>query len=118
MLGSLVTAAALAVTELAVDVPLRAAPPSPVWYELAAEGARGDLQLVGQVGYDARPVGVTVAVSYQAFRGAELASVSALAGGMVGARTRLDVQVWRDVGRSGGGAGLVLRRALGPKPGR
>lgn len=115
MLGSAVAAAALAVAELAVDVPLRAAPPSPVWYALAAEGARGDVQVVGQLGYDARPVRLAVAVSYQAFRGAELASVSALAGGKVGSRTRLDVQIWRDVGRSGGGAGLVLRRALGPK---
>jgi hypothetical protein len=115
MLGSLAAAAALAAAELAVDVPLRAPTPSPVWYELAAEGARGDLQFVGQVGYEARPVGVAVSVSYQALRGAELASISALAGGKVGSRTRLDVQVWRDVGRSGGGAGLVLRRTLGPR---
>jgi hypothetical protein len=115
MIGSMVAAAALAAAELAVDVPLRAPTPSPVWYELAAEGAQGDLQFVGQVGYETRPVRVAVAVSYQAFRGAEMASVSALAGGRVGSRTRLDVQVWRDVGRSGGGAGLVLRRSLGPK---
>ena len=107
-------AAALAAADLAVIVPLRPAPPPAVWHSVSAAGAAGDLQFVGQVGYDAEPVGVVVAVSYRSYRGyTPEASVSALAGGKVGSRTRLDVQVWRDVGRGGGGAGLVLRRTLG-----
>lgn len=114
MLGWLAMAAAAA--ELAVSVPAPRETVSAGWYVLAAENHGDETLVVGQAGYDAEPVAVSVAVSYRAFRGyAQQMSVSALAGGKLDGRTRLDLQVWRDVGRGGGGLGFTLRRPLGPK---
>ena len=106
-----------AVAELAVSVPAPREAPAAAWYALAAETQGDETLVVGQAGYDAAPLAVSVALSHRAFRGyTQETSVSALAGGRVDARTRLDLQVWRDVGRGGGGLGFTLRRTLGPKP--
>ena len=113
MAGWLLMAAAVA--ELAVSVPAPPQARSAAWYALAAETQGDETLVVGQAGYDAEPVAVSVAVSHRAFRGyTQGASVSALAGGKLDGRTRLDLQVWRDVGRGGGGLGFTLRRTLGP----
>lgn len=101
-------------TELVVAVPPPREAPAPAWYALASDATGDEVFMVGQAGYDARPVSVSVAVSYRALRGyGREASVSALAGGRLDRRTRLDLQVWREVGRRGGGLGVTLRRTLG-----
>lgn len=106
---------AATVAELAVSVPAPREAPAAAWYALAAETQGDETLVVGQAGYDAAPVAVSVAVSHRAFRGfAQETSVSAVAGGRLDPRTRLDFQVWRDVGRGGGGLGFTLRRTLGP----
>ena len=109
-------AMAAVAAELAVSVPAPRETAPAGWYALAADTRGDETLMVGQAGYDAEPVAVSVAVSYRAFRGyAQETSVSALAGGKLDGRTRLDLQVWRDVARGGGGLGFTLRRTLGPK---
>lgn len=106
---------AAAVAELAVSVPAPRETAPAGWYALAAETQGDETLVVGQAGYDALPIAVSVAVSHRTYRGyVQETSVSALAGGKLDARTRLDLQVWRDVGR-GGGLGFTLRRTLGAK---
>jgi len=108
-------AMAAAAAELAVSVPAPRETASAGWYALAAENHGDETLVVGQAGYDAEPLAVSVAVSHRAFRGyTQETSVSALAGGKLDGRTRLDLQVWRDIGRGGGGLGFTLRRSLGP----
>jgi hypothetical protein len=114
MPGWLVMAAAVAELAVSVPAPRETAPSG--WYALAAESHGDETLVVGQAGYEAEPVAVSVAVSHRAFRGyTQETSVSALAGRRLDGRTRLDLQVWRDVGRGGGGLGFTLRRTLGPK---
>lgn len=112
MLGVLATFA-IAAADLTVDVlPPRSQPP-PVWGALVAEGGRDDRRVVGHLAYESAPGVVAMVVQYEAVRGLPpLVSVTALAGRRLDPRTRLDLQVWREVGR-GGGAGFVVRRQLG-----
>lgn len=112
MLGVIATFA-IAAADLTVDVPPPRSQPAPVWGELVAEGGRDDRWIVGQVGYETPPGVVAMVVSYEDVRGLPpLLSVTALAGRRLDPRTRLDVRVWREVGR-GGGAGFVVRHQLG-----
>jgi len=103
--------AATAVQFAVVSPP--ASPPSPLWGELVAAGSGRDTQVMGQVAYETSPGLVALVVNYEDTRGLPaFVSLTAVAGRRLDARTRLDLQVWSEVGR-GGGVGFVVRRQLG-----
>ena len=121
-MAGLVMAAALAASlcagkldpDFVVSLPLRAPPAKAFWYDVSADEFGPGV--VGQAGFDADPVALSVAVSYRAAGFGPEASVAAFAGRKLSARTRLDLRAWRGLSRATGGfgAGITLTHAFGP----